>query len=64
MASDENPRGRGYGSRILEGLEASPWLLASAELCLMRVTEFYRKRGTRPSAMLKRFSTSFVMCGL
>ncbi len=46
MAVDENARGRGYGSRILEGLEAEATRRGAQKLVLNardNVTEFYAK---------------------
>ena len=46
MAVDENARGRGYGSRILEGLEAEAARRGAQKLVLNardNVTEFYAK---------------------
>ena len=46
MAVDENARGRGYGSRILEGLEAEAARRGAQKVVLNardNVTEFYAK---------------------
>ena len=46
MALDENARGRGYGSRILEGLEAEAARRGAQKVVLNardNVTEFYAK---------------------
>jgi len=46
MAVDENARGRGYGSRILEGLEAEATRRGAQKLVLNardNATEFYAK---------------------
>jgi GNAT superfamily N-acetyltransferase len=46
MAVDENARGRGYGSRILEGLEAEATRRGAQKVVLNardNVTEFYAK---------------------
>jgi N-acetylglutamate synthase-like GNAT family acetyltransferase len=48
MAVDENARGRGYGSRILQGLEAEATRRGAQKLVLNardNVTEFYAKHG-------------------
>ncbi len=48
MAVDENPRGCGYGRRILEGLEAEATHRGAQKLVLNardNVTEFYAKHG-------------------
>ena len=48
MAVNENARGRGYGSRILEGLEAEATRRGAQKLVLNardKVTEFYAKHG-------------------
>ena len=48
MGVDENARGRGYGSRILEGLEAKAARRGAQKLALNardNVTEFYAKHG-------------------
>ena len=48
MAVNENARGRGYGSRILEGLEAEAARRGPQKLALNardNVTEFYAKHG-------------------
>ena len=48
MAVDENARGRGYGSRILQGLEAEATRRGAQKLVLNardNVTEFYVKYG-------------------
>jgi predicted GNAT family N-acyltransferase len=48
MAVDENARGRGYGSRILQGLEAEATRPGAQKLVLNardNVTEFYAKHG-------------------
>ena len=48
MAVDENARGRGYGSRILDGLEAEAARCGAQKLVLNardNVTEFYSKHG-------------------
>ena len=48
MAVDENARGRGYGSRILEGLEAEALRRGARKIVLNardNAVEFYRKRG-------------------
>ena len=48
MAVDENARGRGYGTRILEGLEVEAARRGAQKLVLNardNVTEFYAKHG-------------------
>ena len=48
MAVDENMRGRGYGSRILQGLEAEAARRGAQKIVLNardNVTEFYARRG-------------------
>jgi predicted GNAT family N-acyltransferase len=48
MAVDEDVRGRGYGSRILEGLEAEAALRGAQKVVLNardNATEFYAKHG-------------------
>jgi len=48
MAVDQDMRGRGYGSRILEGLEAEAALRGAQKIVLNardNVTEFYAKHG-------------------
>jgi len=48
MAVDENARGRGYGSRILEGLEAEATRRGAQKLVLGardNATEFYTEHG-------------------
>jgi len=48
MAVDENARGRGYGSRILQGLEAGATRRSAQKLVLNardNVTEFCAKHG-------------------
>src|SRR5437868_15304007 len=66
MAVDENARGRGYGSRILEGLRAEAARRGAQKVVLNardNVTEFYAEHDYAVVGELKRFSARFAMCG-
>jgi N-acetylglutamate synthase-like GNAT family acetyltransferase len=66
MPVDENARGRGYGSRILEGLEAEATPRGAQKLVLDardNVTEFYAKHDYAVVGEAERSSARFAMCG-
>ena len=66
MAVDENARGRGYGSRILEGLRAEAARRGAQKVVLNardNVTEFYAEHDYAVVGEPKCFSARFAMCG-
>ena len=65
MAVNENARGLGYGSRILEGLEAEATRRDAQKLVSNsrdNAAEFYAKNGFVVVGEPKRFSARFAMC--
>ena len=62
MAVDQNARGRGYGNRILEGLEAEAARRGAQKVVLNardNVTEFYAKHDYE---VFGEAETLFAMC--